>query len=265
MADDISYYFKLAIEQYADINVFFTLDKCQYSQLKTLCVAVKNGYFVARASIEELNDQPLIWGSEASIYFTVRDPEFIPCHFTCRLLRLYNSPPNHMLLIFPLPKAMDHNQRRFSRRVDLSAEEQAVKGLWHGLLVGGDDENLPQLRWFDLLRQKCRIGEISSSGLRLELSEKSSLAGRLNVNDEILFKGDFAPRGKTSPIFIVGNIVRKMPSITTEDELSAGCQFLAWRKVNGPGETWFKVDNREGIAMISQWITRNFHSVRSKA
>lgn len=255
-------FFELAAQQYADIWISFYLDRCPYSRLQATCVGLKNGHLVARASLGEIGRQPIVWGTQVHAYFSVRDVDVVHCHFVSRLTRLYSAPPDSMLLVFPLPERLDHSQRRFSRRVEIKEDKIADFGLWHGALYGDNAEKLPQFRWEQLQGAFCSVGEISANGMRLDLNEAGPHAARITVNDWILLRGDFGAAAKSSPIFVLGNVVRKMADPQTEGIVCAGCHFMSWRKVSGANSnTWFKAGNEEGIAMIAQWISRNFRSL----
>lgn len=259
----IAYYFDLAVEQYSDVSLFFYLDKCPYSQVKGVCAGVKNGHFIVRVPLSALENTQIVWGSDVSGYFTVRDAQMVHCHFTTRLARLYNAPPDAMFLVCPLPKSMDHNQRRFSRRVTIGPEAAEGIGVWHSVLEGGDANSLPKARWLALESRHCELGEMSANGMRLDFPAKSPILARLGLNDPILLKGDFAPKNKPAPIFVLGNVVRIMPRPDSEEEITCvGCHFRAWRKVDPKaGQTWFRADSQEGIGVIAQWISRNFRNV----
>lgn len=260
--DEVAYYFNLVVEHHSDVDCYFYLDHCLYSRIRATCAGIKNGHLVARVSLEELDKNPLVWGSEVNAYFSVRDVDVVHCHFKSRLVRMYNA-ANAMFLIFPLPKNLDHNQRRFSRRVNLFEMEGVELAVWHGEMQGGNMESQPQLRWIALRGQPCSVGEISANGLRLDIEEKSLLAAKIGVNDLVLLKGDFAPKSRPCPIFVLGVAVRKMPDIEAEGIIDVGCHFLNWRKVNdSQNPAWFRADPQEGIGMIAQWVSRNFRSLQ---
>lgn len=260
--DDTSYYFNLARADYAVINLFFYLDKCELSHVRGTCVMIKNGHFVVRVPLKELDDHPVVWGCEVQGYFSVRDVDIVHCHFKSRLARLYNGPPDSMYLIFPLPLTIDHNQRRFSKRVNLAGDVSEGFRLWHGAMEGGGPDSLPEMRWLGLEKSFCVLAELSASGMRLEMPENSPFCARLSVNDLVLLKGDFGAPGKLSPLFVLGVIIRKMPKLEMEDVMCIGCHFLSWRKVEGrPGQTWFRADTQEGIGAIAQWLARNYRHV----
>lgn len=262
--DDPGYFFDLAARQYTEINLFFYLNKCEYSNFKALCVGVKNGHFIVRVPVAKVEDEPIIWGTEASGYFTVRDATLVACHFYTRLARMYNAPPDALFLVFPLPRYIDHDQRRFSRRVSMSAEAATKFDVWHGLMDGGNDESLPMLRWLTMENRHCELADISANGLRLDFPEKSPILEKMALNDEILLKGDFGSKGKSNEIFVLGNIVRIMQRPESDGIISVGCHFRSWRKVNAPaGQAWFRSDSHEGIGLIAQWVSRNFKSVRN--
>ncbi len=257
------FYFGLAVQQYATVNLVFFLDHCPYSQIKALCVGVKKGYLVTKVALEKIQNNQIIWGSEVNGYFTVRDVNLVHCHFKSRLIRMYTAPANAMFLVFPLPRYVDFNQQRFSRRV--RPEKDLLKNLniWHGELQGGDIENLPQLRWINLANQNCEIGDISANGLMLEVPGQSPFAPRININDRILVRGDFGTPGKALLLFIIGSIVRKMSDPEDEEQLDIGCSFLNWRRVDDTRNTsWIRCDPLEGIGAVSQWISRNFRSMQ---
>lgn len=261
--NDVAYYFKLAAEQFSTINLFFYLDRCQYSHINGVCVGLKSRHFVVRVPLEEVEKRQIVWGSEVAGYFTVRDASIEPCHFNSRLVRLYNSPPKYLLLVFPLPASIDHNQRRFSRRVNISHETADGFGVWHGVMEGGDFDSLPALRWFALENRHCDLAEISANGMRLDFPEKSPICAKLAVNDPVLLRGDFGTPRKPLPIFVLGNIVRIMQKPDGEEGItSVGCHFGNWRRVDATqGQTWFRADPQEGIGAIAQWISRNFRNL----
>lgn len=262
--EDSAYFFDLAVRQYTEINLFFYLNKCEYSNFKALCVGVKNGHFITRVPLAVVEDEPIVWGTEVSGYFTIRDATILACHFHTRLARIYNAPPDSLFLVFPLPRYIDHDQRRFSRRVSLNAEAATDFHIWHGMMEGGNEKTLPALKWMLLENRHCELGDLSANGLRLDFPEKSPILEKMAVNDEILFKGDFGLPKKPNEIFILGNIVRIMHRPEMEGIISVGCHFRAWRKVAGPGaQAWFRSDPQEGIGLIAQWLSRNFKAVRN--
>lgn len=269
MADDnprnegSDYYFGLAVQQYTTVNLIFFLDHTPYSQIKALCVGVKKGYLVTKVSLEKIENSQIIWGSEVNGYFTVRDDTLVHCHFKSHLIRMYTAPGNAMFLVFPLPRYIDFNQQRFSRRVRFEKEFTKNLNIWHGELQGGDIESLPQLRWITLNNHICEIGDISANGLMLEMAEKSPLVPRFNINDRILVRGNFGTPGKALLLFIIGAIVRKMPDPENEELLNIGCSFLNWRRVDDTRNTsWIRCDPQEGIGAVSQWISRNFRNMQ---
>lgn len=259
--DNVAYFFDLAIRQYSDISLFFYLDKCEYSHLKSLCVGVKNGHCIMRVPIAGIEQTPIVWGTEASGYFVVRDVEVTPCNFRSRLARIYNAPPDALFLVFPLPAYIDHDQRRFSKRVMLDEESAADFAVWHGVFTSNEQGALPQMRWSSLANCGCELAELSANGLRLDCNENSLALKKMAVNDEILLRGNFSSAAKPEEIYALGNIVRIMKKIDAENTFSVGCQFRSWRKTKDTGQTWFKADPREGIGQIAQWVSRNFRSV----
>lgn len=260
--DEVTYYFKLAVEQYAEMSLVFMLDMCPYSRINALCVGVKNGFFIARVLMEEVNSQPLIWGSDVNGYFTVRDEHIVHCHFKSKLVRLNNAPPDALFMAFPLPANIDHEQRRFSRRVNLDEDTEHKLKVWHSYMFGGDFETPPQMRWESLKNRNCELVELSANGMRLELEEKNPLFPKLSVADNVLLLGDFGSPSKPAPLYILGNIVRKMPKPDVEGVMCIGCHFNSWRKVPGDG-TWFRADPQEGIGQVAQWISRNFRNLNT--
>lgn len=258
-----SFFFDLAIEQHSLINMYFMVDKCQFSFISAPCVMVKGGHFVVRANLDAMEEnQPIIWGTEVNGYFTVRDVNPINCHFSTRLVRLYNGSMNSMYLVFPLPKYVDHNQRRFSRRINIDSENADNFNVWFGNMDGGDMDNLPVLNWYDLAKSSCELAEISSSGLRLDIPEDTPLCTKMAVNNLILLKGNFGTANKSNPIYVLGSIVRKMPNPEMEKVMSLGCQFHSWRKIDPrASKTWFRSDPKEGIGIIAEWIARNYRSI----
>lgn len=259
-----SYYFSLAVQQYAEINLYFYVDKCLYSNLRALCVGVKKGHVITRAPLDKIEQNSIVWGSEISGYFTVRDIEIEHCHFQSRLVRLYNSPPASMFLVFPEPRSIDHQQRRFSKRVSLEGSLADKFAVWLGELDSGDNSTLPRLRWTPLKNRQCEIDEISANGMRLAMSAKSPMAAKVGVNDLLLLKGDFGTPGRPADLFVLARVVRKMPDPDEEDILQAGCHFFSWRKVDDSRtSTWFRADSQEGIGLVAQWVSRNFRNMQS--
>ena len=262
--DKSAWYFKLAVEQYVEINLFFYVDKCLYSSLRALCVGIKKGHVITRAPLETLMHKSIVWGSEISGYFTVRDLEIEHCHFTSRLVRLYNSPPSSMFLVFPEPQIIDHQQRRFSKRVNLDEETGEKFDAWHGEMDSGNMETLPRLRWTPLKNRQCELDEISANGMRLTMNAQSPMAARIGVNDLILLKGNFGVPTKPVNLFVLGRIVRKLPDPEDKEIIQAGCHFFSWRKVDDTrNSNWFRADTQEGIGQIAQWVSRNFRNVYS--
>ena len=257
--DDIAYYFDLAIQQYSEINLFFYLERCEYSNFKSLCVGLKNGHFITRVSLEKVEHTPIVWGTEISGYFTIRDTEIVPCHFKSRLVRIYNAPPDSLFLVFPLPDYMDHNQMRFSKRISLDPEIAQEFGLWHGMMGYGDESTLPILRWISLTGQQCQLAEISANGLRIDFEEKSPFLEKMGINDEILLRGNFGLPTKPFEMYIVGNIVRIMKKPESDGIMSVGCHFQSWQKIdNAKTKAWFRADPQEGIGQVAQWLSRNY-------
>lgn len=255
-------WFKSACSQSVPINLVFLLDKCEVSRFAAPCIMLKNGHFVVRAELEQLAAHPLIWGSEVSGYFTVMRDKPVTCHFLSRLARIYNGPLNSMYLVFPLPEEVDHNQRRFSKRVNLDRESAGGFGVWYGRLVHGGPEDLPELAWTPLENDECELGELSASGMRLDALGASPLS-HSSINDPVLLKGDFGRSGEPNPLFVRGAIVRAMPKPDAEGVMSYGCRFLSWRKVVTPfANTWFRVDE-DGVGAIAEWLNRNFRAVSS--
>lgn len=261
-AERISYFFNLAVEQYEEIDLIFQLDLCPYSQMRALCVGVKNGHFIVRVTLEELDNEPIIWGTEANGYFSVRDEDAFHFHFRAKLARMYNAPPNAMFLIFPLPTELDRQQRRFSRRVTLDETFRQKLTVWHGYLTGGDPETPPRPNWQPLTNSGCEVGELSANGVRLDVDATNPLYPKLFINDPILLRGNFGAPQKPLSLYILGNIVRKMRKPDSENAMSVGCHFTSWRKAeaNAP---WFRSDPREGIGQLAQWISRNYHTFNS--
>lgn len=253
------YFFRLALEQNCRLNMFFLLDRCQFSHISAPIVMIKGAHFVVRCELADMENEPIIWGSEVSGYFTVRDTQIVHCHFVTRLSRIYNGPLNSMYLVFALPKYIDHNQRRFSRRVALDEEIAMSFGIWHGAFDGGDANRLPDLRWQELDRESCELGEISASGLRIDVAEQSPITSRLQIDDDILLRGDFGLGQKAAVIYIRGLIVRKMPKPDFPGVVSIGCRFTSWRKLES--QSWFRSNPREGIAIVAQWLARTFSNV----
>lgn len=255
--------FTLARSQGVPINLVFLLDKCEISRFAAPCIMIKNGHFVIRAELEELAAHPLMWGSEVSGYFVImNDGKPMTCHFLTKLVRIYNGPLNSVYLVFPLPEAIDHNQRRFSKRVNLDRENAEGFGIWYGRMEGGGPEVLPGLAWTPLENGDCELGELSASGMRLDVAESCPLT-RSSLYDPILLKGDFGTGGELNPLYVRGIIVRSMTKPDVEGITSYGCRFLAWRKVTTPHpNAWFRVD-ADGVAAIAEWLNRNFRAVAS--
>lgn len=261
--EDPEYYFGLACREHARVNLFFTLDMCHISNIRATCVMVKNGHLVASAPIGEIESQPIVWGTDTSGYFMVRDVDIVHCHFKSRLARIYNGPPNAMFLVFPLPESIDHQQRRSSRRITLNEEQAAAFKIWYGE-IEEKDEKLPAMRWLSLAPPKCSLGDISSSGLRLDMPQKEALAERIDTNDLVLLRGDFGQKGKALPLSVIALVRRKMPWPENNGMLSVGCHFLEWRKHEGlHSHTWFRPEADAGIPAIAQWISRNFRGSRA--
>ena len=255
--------FTLARAQGVPINLVFLLDKCEVSRFAAPCIMIKNGHFVIRAELEQLESHPLIWGSEVSGYFViVSDGKPVTCHFLTRLARIYNGPLNSVYLVFPLPETLDHNQRRFSKRVNLDRESGEGFGIWYGRLVNGGTEGLPDLAWTPLENEECELGELSASGMRLDVLASCPLS-HSSLYDPLLLKGDFGKAGEPNALFVRAIIVRSMPKPDAEGVTSFGCRFLAWRKVVTPiPDTWFRVD-ADGVGAIAEWLNRNFRTVAS--
>lgn len=261
--DDPEYYFRLACREHARINIFFTLDMCRISNLRTTCVMIKNGHFVVSTPLEEIEREPIVWGTEASGYFTVRDDDLVHCHFRSRVARIYNGPPNSMFLVMPLPKSIDHQQRRFSRRVALHGDDGHNFQVWYGEMEEKGDR-LPVMRWAALNSSGCVLGDISSSGMRVDMPCDEPLLEIIDVNDPVLLRGDFGLSGKSLPLSVIGLVRRKMHAPKDDKIVSIGCNFLKWRKLDGKDNySWFKAEGEEGIVPIAQWIACNFRGTRA--
>lgn len=255
--DQIAEYFQKACDDRVDINLMFLLDKCQFSIIKAPCVMVKNRYFVVRVPLEKIRNERIIWGEEVDGFFTVRMDDTETIHFRSRLVRIYNAPPDSMFLTFPLPRSIDHGQRRHSKRVDIDRYSAEGFGIWYGSMEGGDLEHIPQQIWRPFENESCELAEFSASGLRIDIRADSPLLGKLAIDDPVLIKGDFGTKSKPQPLFVLASIVRKMPRRDREGWMSIGCRFRSWRKITGPeSERWFKADPMEGIALINQWLIR---------
>lgn len=262
--DDPEYYFGLACREHARINLFFTLDMCHISNIRATCVMIKNGHFVVSAPIEEVEREPIVWGTETSGYFAVRDADIVHCHFKSRVARIYNGPPNAIFLVFPLPKSIDHQQRRFSLRLPVHGDEAGNFQVWCGEIEEKDDK-LPVMRWHKAEPPLCALGDISSSGLRLDMSDKEPLAENIDINDPVLLRGDFGQPGKPLPLSVLALVRRKMPGQKDKNIVSIGCHFLKWRKLEGVhSHIWFKPEAEVGIPAIAQWIGRNFNNLRER-
>lgn len=255
--------FTLARLQGVPINLVFLLDKCEVSRFTAPCIMVKNGHFVVRAELEQLAAHPIIWGSEVSGYFSVmRNGKPVNCHFLTKLARIYNGPLNSVYLVFPVPETLDHHQRRFSKRVNLDRESAEGFGIWYGRFEGGGPEDLPGLAWSPLENENCELGELSASGMRLDVLETCPLL-HAAIYDPLLLKGDFGRAGEANTLFVRGIIVRTMPKPDAEGVMSFGCRFLSWRKVvTRTPNTWFRVD-ADGVGAIAEWLNRNFRAVAS--
>lgn len=265
-ASEVERYFNLAAAQQTRMNLFFIWDKCQISSVRAPCVMVKKGLFVVRSTLAELDKEPVIWGAEVNGFFTVRDLDLVSCNFKTRLARLYNAPPDAMLMVFPLPRSIEFGQQRFSRRVNISHEATEGFGVWYGEMSGGDMDKLPQLRWRPFDSQTCELDEMSASGMRLDIPAKCPLADRLSVGDPILLKGNFGIPNKPQHVFVLAEIVRKTPRRDVEGQTSLGCHFRSWRRVGGSGQdSWFRAESQEGIGIINQWLSRNFRGIPEKA
>lgn len=257
-----AHFFQLAIDQNSMLKMYFLIDKCQFSILSAPCVMLKSGHFVVRASLEVVENAPIIWGTEVNGYFNVRDADTIHCHFSTRLVRIYNGSANSLYLVFPLPLSIDHNQRRFSKRININEETPGEFTVWFGNMDSGTLKDKPQLNWQSLADTACELSEISSSGLRLDIPENIPLCTKMSVNDLILLKGEFGSIKKPNSLYILGRIVRKMPNLEVEGLISLGCQFYAWQKILDTARSaWFKPDPRDGIGIISEWISRNFRGL----
>lgn len=258
-SDRVAYYFHKAYEDKVEVNLMFMMDMCQFAAIHAPCVMIKNKHFVLRVPLETLNDTQIVWGAEVNGYFTVRIDDTETIHFKSKLVRIYNAPPDSMFLVLPLPKHIDHEQRRNSRRVDLDPKCAKGFGVWYGSLEGGNEKELPQQIWRAFNEAECELGELSASGMRLDFSADTPLVQQLALDSTVLLKGDFGSKTQPQELFILGTVVRKMPRKDKQGLMSIGCHFISWRKVaGGNNERWFKADDQEGIAIVSQYLIRNF-------
>lgn len=261
-SSDPGYFFQLAIDQNSNIKLYFLIDKCQFSIISAPCVMLKANHFVVRAPLNMVEQAPIIWGTEVNGYFNVRDINLVHCHFSTRLSRIYNGSLNSLYLIFPIPNHIDHTQRRFSKRINISEDSPGNFSVWHGSMTSGTSTELPQLVWQSLAETVCELTELSSSGMRLDVPEAAPLCAKMTLNDPILLKGDFGSVKKPNPAYVLGTIIRKMANIENPEIISMGCQFYAWQKISENARaTWFKPDARDGVGAIAEWISRNFRSV----
>lgn len=261
-SEELEFYFEKACEDRVEIYLMFLLDKCQFSSVHGPCTMIKNRHFVVRVPLEQIRHTQIIWGAEVSGYFTVRTEDLKTIHFRSRLVRLYNAPPDSLYLILPLPKKYDFGQRRNSRRVEIDPANAEAFGIWYGSMEGGDMESIPQQIWKPFRNDDCELGELSASGMRLDFQSDNNLINQLTIDDPILLKGNFGTESKPAPLFVLGSIVRKMSRKDAEGLMSVGCRFRSWRKIDGrANERWFRASEQEGIAQISQWVGRNFHSL----
>lgn len=262
----ITLYFQKALEDHTHINLIFMMDMCQFCNIQAPLTMIKNRHFVLRVPLETVKEDKIIWGAEVHGYFSVRLDDKETIHFKSQLVRIYNAPPDSLFLVLPLPGHVDHEQRRNSRRVDLDPDKADGFGVWYGSLEGGDENELPQQIWRPFHDEDCELGELSASGMRLDFSEENPLVNQLAVDTPVLLKGDFGSKGRPNPLFILGNVVRKMPRKDKPGLMSVGCHFFSWRKVVGAeNDRWFKADEMEGIATVSQWLMRNFRGSSSLA
>lgn len=262
--DLVTAYFQKAEEDHTDMNLIFMLDMCQICTVRAPCVMIKNRHFVVRVPLDRLKDKQIIWGGEVHGYFSVRTTDSKTIHFRSRLARIYNAPPDSLFLVMPLPPHIDHEQRRNSRRVDIDRDSASGFGVWYGSLEGGNDKSLPQQIWRPFENEECELGELSASGMRLDFQSDNPLVNQLVIDTPVLLKGDFGSKGKPMPLFILGKVVRKMPRKDKEGLMSVGCHFNSFRKTaSAEGELWFKADPSEGIAVVSQWLGRNFRGTSS--
>lgn len=262
--DKINEFFNKAHEDQVMINLMFMMDMCQFSIVQGQCTMIKNKHFVVRVPMATLKEKQIIWGADVNGYFSVRTDDRHIIHFKSKLVRLYNAPPDAMFLIFPLPKTIDAEQRRNSRRVDLDSASAEAFGVWYNSLEGGDDLSLPKQVWKEFHQDDCDLGELSASGMRLDFQSSHPLVNTLAIDTIVLLRGDFGTKTRPQPLFVLGTVVRKMPRKDKEGLMSVGCHFTSWRKVSGPdSEQWFKADPQEGIAIISTWLGRNFRGSSS--
>lgn len=264
--DLVTFYFQKAYEDKVDVTLMFIMDMCQFANLRAPLVMIKNRHFVLRVPLQTLKDAKIIWGADINGYFSVRTDDRKTIHFKSRLVRIYNAPPDSMFLVLPLPTHIDHEQRRNSRRVDLDPDSADGFGVWYGSLEGGNENELPQHVWCPFKESECELGELSASGMRLDFAADNPLMMQLAIDTPVLLKGDFGSKGHPQQLFILGTVVRKMPRKDKEGLMSVGCHFFSWRKVvGGDNERWFKADDQEGIALVSQWLMRNFKGSSSLA
>lgn len=261
----VTSFFQKAYEDQVEINLIFLMDMCQFASLRAPCVMIKNKHFVVRVPLEKLKEQQIIWGADVNGYFTVRTDDRRTIHFKSKLVRIYNAPPDSMFLIFPIPRQVDYEQKRHSRRVDIDRDTAHGFGVWYGSMEGGDTTTLPQQVWRPFENEDCELGELSASGMRLDFDSNNQLVSQLSLDTPVLLKGDFGTPAKPMPIFILGVVIRKMPRRDKEGLTSLGCHFYSWRKVEGQDVRWFKADPQEGIASVSQWLSRNFRGSSSLA
>ncbi len=263
-ADRITFYFQKAIEDHVDINLMIFMDMCQFSSFRAPCVMIKNRHFVMRVPLQTVKEKQIIWGADVNGYFSLRLDDKETIHFKSKLVRIYNAPPDSLFLVMPLPKQLDHSQRRNSRRVDIGQDDADNFGVWYGSLEGGNENELPQQIWRPFNESGCFLGELSASGMRLDFSADNPLMRLLTIDTPVLLKGNFGSATRPQSIFILGAVVRKMPRKDKEGLMSVGCHFTSWRKINGiENESWFKADEMEGIAIVSQWLMRNFRGSSS--
>ena len=76
------------------------------------------------------------------------------------------------------------------------------------------------------VRAHMRIGRHIISGLRVDISEKNSIAEIIDINDPVLLHGDFGQPGKPLPLSLIAIVRRKMPAQKEKDIVSIGCHFF---------------------------------------
>lgn len=229
------HYFSLGCQQQAQLALTFLLDRCPVSRVVARLAMLQKRHFVAEATLEELAAQPLLWGGEARGAFIADDTSRVQCTFGTRLVRVVKAAENQLYLVLELPAGG-------------AAPEAAPQDydVWFGIFSGGSESALPALAWHELPPRICRLAEISSLGLRLDIGSGDEQPPRIAYKDNILLRASLGRQDH----YLLGQVIRSLPNALQPGVTSYGCNFLAWCERISAKTSWLDIDPERGVGFL---------------